>query len=72
MAHMVRSKQVKILIMPDAGDALLRLGQLKDDSARTEFNAYLALWISIFDAPVYSIINRGRNLTNEHMASNLR
>ena len=72
MYHNINNRQIKILVMLDAGDMMIRLKQLHDDSAKSAFSAYFNRWISIFDSPVYTIVDRGRNLTNEFMASQLR
>lgn len=58
--------------MLDAGDMLLRLQNLRDDSARTALNDYLSRLLSIFDAPIFTVVDRGTNLANKYMADNLR
>jgi len=72
MAQEVRGTKHNILVMLDAGDMMLRLARLSNDSARTAFNAYLSRWMSIFDAPIFTFVDRGTNLTNKYMAENLR
>lgn len=51
---------------------MLKLSNLNNDSSRTAFNSYVSLWISIFDAPIFTIFGRGTNLTNDLMANKLR
>ena len=71
MQHNILGKPVKILVMLDAGDVMLRLKHIPTDSARNAFSAYFTRWISIFDSPVFTIVDRGRNLTNDYMVSQL-
>ena len=72
MHHDINDKPISILVMLDAGDMMIRLKHIQNDSARTAFSAYFSRWISIFDTPVYTIVDRERNLTNEFMKSQLR
>lgn len=72
MPHNIHGTKHNILVMLDAGDMLLRLAKLKDDSACTAFNAYLSHWLRIFDSPVFTYVDRGTNLTNKYMTDNLR
>ena len=72
MQHDINEKPIKILVMLDAGDMMLRLKKLDNESAQTAFSAYFSRWISIFDSPVFTIVDRGRNLTNKLMGDELR
>lgn len=53
--------------MLDPGDMMIRRKHIADDNAGTAFSSYFTCWISIFDSPVFTIVDRGRNLTNEYM-----
>lgn len=66
MQHTIYGKPIKIEVMLDAGDMMLRLFRIANGSARTAFSAYLTRWISIFDRPIFTIIDRGSNLTNKY------
>lgn len=59
MPHHIRSTQRQILVILDSGDMKLRLSSLLDSSARTAFDAYFSRWISIFDAPIFTVVERG-------------
>ena len=72
MQHDINDRAIKILVMLDAGDIMIRLKKIDDESAQAAFSAYFSRWISIFDAPVFTIVDRGRNLTNKYMAEKLR
>lgn len=72
MHQTINNRQFKILLMHNAGDMMIRLQQLHDDLAQSAFAAYFKHWISIFDSPVCTIVDQGRNLTNEFMFSQLR
>ena len=72
MPHYIKSTQRQILFILDAGDMMLRLCNLRDNSARTAFDAYFSRCISIFGAPTFTVEERGSNLANKHMADSLR
>lgn len=70
--HVINHKQVSILVMLDVGDKLIRLHTLTDHTAQCAFNAYLWRWISIFDAPIFTVVDQGTNLTSDLMYRELR
>ncbi|MEM1282625.1 MAG: hypothetical protein AAGG81_03645 [Chlamydiota bacterium] len=71
MHHTINGKHVHILVILDTGDKLLRLVHIEDDSAKTSFEQYVRRWISIFDAPIYTVVDRGTNLAATYMVNNL-
>ena len=72
MHHTVRMKKHHILVMLDTGDKMMRLSNLENDLAETSFNHYFGRWISLFDAPHYTVVDRGTNLAAQYMADQLR
>lgn len=71
MPHKIRNKHVDILVMIDHSDMLLRLKMLPNRTAEAAFNAYLSRWISVFDSPMFTIVDRGSNLAAEYMKDKL-
>lgn len=72
MQHKIRNKSENILVIIDHGKMMLRLKHLPDNSAQISFNAFYTQWISsVFDAPVYVIVDRGSNLFAEYMKREL-
>lgn len=57
--------------MLNAGDMILRLLRIANDSAQTASSAYFTRSISIFGSPIFPIVDRGSNLTNDYMTSQL-
>lgn len=72
MQRTIHDKPINILLMSDAGNMMIHLKQLADESARTSLSAYFTHWISIFDRPVFTIVDHRRSLTNEYMALQLK
>ena len=71
MHHTINGKHIHILVMLDTGDKLLRLSHIIDDTAKTSYNCYFRRWISIFDAPIFTVVDRGTNLAAKYMAEKL-
>lgn len=71
MHHFVNHHKASILVMLDVGDKLIWLSPIRDHSASATFKAYLWRWISIFDAPTYTVVNQGSNFSSSHMHSML-
>ena len=72
MQHEINNRTIKILVILDAGDMMIRLKEIRNESAKEAFSAYFCRWISIFDSPIFTIVDRGRNLTNDYMSEQLR
>ena len=62
MHHTIIGKHHHILVMLDTGDKILRLADFVDDSAESSFIPYCRRWISMFDAPYFTVVDRGTNL----------
>lgn len=71
MPHNIRNRAVKTLVMIDHGDMLLRVVFLYKNCAPTVCNSLCSLWISVFDATVYVIVDSGSNLSTEYMKTKL-
>ena len=72
MQHEINNRAIKILVILDAGDMMIRLKEIRNESAKEAFSAHFCRWISIFDAPIFTIVGRGRNLTNDYTGQQLR
>ena len=72
MPPKIHNAKVNILFMLDSGDMMLKLSYLIDNSARTALNTYICRWIAIFDAPIFTVVDRGTILTNKLTADILR
>ena len=62
MHHKIGGKNVCFLTILDIGDSMLKLGYIRDPSDITAYEVYLFRWIAYFDAPKYTIVDRGSNL----------
>lgn len=51
---------------------MMRLAFLDNDMAETSFTHYFSGWISIFDTPVYTVVDRSTNLAAQYIADQLR
>lgn len=65
MQQKINQKPNDILVIIYHGDMFIRLKLLSDRTPQTSFNAFYSYWISIFDGPLYVIVDRGSNLSAE-------
>lgn len=71
MHHIIQGRQNNILVMLDNGDKMLRLSLLENDKAEKYFTYYFTGWIYLFDAPVYTVFDRGMKRAAQYMADQL-
>lgn len=60
-----------IFVMIDHGDMTLRLKTLANRTAPTAFNAFYGGWISLYDVPIYLLVDDRSNLVAEFMKEKL-
>ena len=72
MSHTIRNVKCEILVILDDADMMLRLKKLDNRSALIAFHAYFTKWIAYFDAPNFTIVDRGSNLASKLMSEELR
>ena len=72
MSHNINDVKCEILVILDNADSMMRLKKLDDRSALTAFHAFFAKWIAYFDAPRYTVVDRGSNLASQLMSNELR
>lgn len=72
MTYNLYSTIAKFLVLFDYCDSLLKLAHFQDDSLPTAFRAYLYRWIATFDAPYFTLVDRGSNPISAKMVENLR
>lgn len=58
--------------MLDTGDKMMRLSLLENGMDEASFTHYFSLWIYIFDAPVYTVVDLGTIIAVQDMADKLR
>lgn len=68
MHHIIHGRQNNILLMLDTVDKIIRLSFFENDMP---FKNDISRWISIVDAPVYTVVDRGTNLGAQYMAHQL-
>lgn len=57
--------------MFEHNDMLLRLKMLHNRTTEEAFKALLSRWISVFDSPMFTIVNRESDLASEYMKDEL-
>lgn len=67
----IRNQSAQILVILDHGNMMPRLQNLPNSSAATASSANIDRWISIFDAPVFTVVDRRSNLANQLMTESL-
>lgn len=69
--YMVHGLSRDILVTLDHGDMFFCCAQLTDRSAVTTFQSYHTNWISYFDAPCFTVVDRGSSLACTEMPTNI-
>lgn len=59
------------MVILDHGEMFLRCVIPHNRTALTAFSAYYAHWISYFDSPVFTIVDRGCNLSATEIKNEL-
>lgn len=67
MHHIAGDKNLKILVMHNVEDNMIRLHHLIPETTNTSYKAFLSQWISIIDSPIILFVNRGSNLSSAPM-----
>lgn len=62
-----REVRIKILVMLDVGEKMIRLHQSVDDTARTAFDALFCRWIPIFGIERFMVVHRVSNLSSFYL-----
>lgn len=62
MHQTLHKHNLHILLIVNIGEKMLRPSVIENDTNETSFNRYFRRFISIFNANIYSIVNRGTNL----------
>lgn len=63
----VSDANMEKLYMFDVEDEMIRSHHLNNDSAKTAFEPFLRKWIPTIDAPVFTAVDRGPNLSSAYM-----
>lgn len=65
--HKIGSELENIIVILYHMAMLLRLAFFENNAAPNGFNDFCSRWISIFDAPVYVIVDRRSDLSAKYM-----
>lgn len=75
MQHAIHGHQQNIFFMLDTTDKMMRISLIDIDTSETSFahyfTHYFRRWISIFDAPVYNVVDRGTNFDSQYTGDQL-
>lgn len=71
LSHVIQNPSHDILVMLDHGNMFIGCALLPDRSSNYAFHTYFSHWISYFDAPYFTVVDRGSNLASTVMRENL-
>lgn len=68
----IHSQQQYILVLLETREKMIRLSILEDETASSYFQKYFSRWMSIFDGPVYTVVDRRTNIAAKYIPEQLR
>lgn len=72
MNHIINDRQNSILVMLGTGDKMMHISLFGNETDEKPFKPYFSYWISIFDTPIYIVVDSGTNLATQYVADQLR